>query len=44
MNAAGIISIRQIASPDAETQKALEGFAKIKGSDGWQAQAKSLLG
>ncbi|ARU56354.1 hypothetical protein OLMES_2291 [Oleiphilus messinensis] len=44
MNAAGITTLKQIAAPSTEDSKALEAFTKIKGSDKWSDEAKTLLG
>ncbi len=44
MKAAGINSLKQVANPNAADKELIAQFSKVKGSDGWQAEAKSLLG
>lgn len=44
MNGAGITSVKQIANPTPEEKKKLDQFSTMKGYDGWQEQARKLLG
>lgn len=44
MKEAGILSLTQVANPSPADKELLAKFSSVKGSEGWEEQAKKLLG